>query len=68
MTLIQYTSNSTAKSPVSLTSAAADFKNVGGGKKNHKFSVFQSIPETSSLPVLKSFVFPQSSHNPPTQK
>lgn len=48
--------------------AAADFISVGEGKKSHKRSVLQSIPETNSLLALKSFVFPQSSDNPPTRK
>lgn len=58
--LIQYSENSTVKSPVISTSSALDFKSVGGSKKkiNHKFSVLQSIPETNSLLALKSFVFP----------
>lgn len=49
MGLIQCPDNSMVKSPVISTSAAADFKSVGGGKKNHKFSGLQSIPETNSL-------------------
>lgn len=68
MSLIQYPNNATVKSPMIWTSATAEFKSVGGDKKNHKFSVLQTIQETNSLLAVKSFVFPQSSDNPPTQK